>query len=326
MYWQDCLHLIGKDILTTHTVYWPTMLHAMGLPMPKHIFAHGWWLTGNAKMSKSAGNVVNPMDMIGKFGVDSFRYCLTAGMVPGQDASFTEESFILRYNTDLANDLGNMLSRVVKMSFKYFEGKVPVCGTPEDIDRELLAEAEKAIPAVKDAVENIKLDKGLDAVMNVVRAANRYMEKTAPWTLAKNGETDRLATVLYTAAESLRIVSALLLPVMPEKMKELRMALGFSAEEAVKADYDTLAAARLVSGSAMQDTPPLFPRIQVEKEDACNKKQPKAAKQEKAPAPAAEKKAKEEEMPAGLISVDDFFKTELKTAEVLEAEKVENSD
>lgn len=326
-YWQNCLHLIGKDILTTHTVYWPTMLHAMGLPMPKHIFAHGWWLTGNAKMSKSAGNVVNPMDMIGKFGVDSFRYCLTAGMVPGQDASFTEESFILRYNTDLANDLGNMLSRVVKMSFKYFEGKIPSCGAMEEPDKELLAEAEKAIPAVMEAVRNIKLDKGLDAVMNVMRAANRYMEKTAPWTLAKNGETERLATVLYTAAESLRIASALLLPVMPEKMKELRMALGFRAEDAVKADYETLAASRLTSGSAMVDIAPLFPRIMVEKEDACNKKQPKAAKQEKVPAPAAEKKAKEaEEVPAGMISVDDFFKTELKTAEVLEAEKVENSD
>ena len=163
--------------------------------------------------------------------------------------------------------------------------------------------------------------------MNVMRAANRYMEKTAPWTLAKNGETQRLATVLYTAAESLRIASALLLPIMPEKMKELRMALGFRAEDAVKADYETLASSRLTSGSAMVDIAPLFPRIMVEKEDACNKKQPKAAKQEKVPAPAAEKKAKEAgEVPAGMISVDDFFKTELKTAEVLEAEKVENSD
>ena len=324
-YWAESLHLIGKDILTTHTVYWPTMLHAMNLPMPKHIFAHGWWLTGNAKMSKSAGNVVNPMDMIGKFGVDPFRYCLTAGMVPGQDASFTEESFILRYNTDLANDLGNMLSRVVKMAFKYFEGKVPPCGTLEEIDNELLSEAEKAVPAVRAAVENIKLDKGLEAAMNVVRAANRYMEKTAPWTLARKGETERLATVLYTAAESLRIVSALLLPVMPEKMKELRLSLGFSPEEAAKADYAALASTHLVSGTPMRDTPPLFPRILAEKGDApCCRKGEAPAKKETPAAGKQEEKAAEEN--ANVVTVEDFFRTELKTAEVLEAKKLENSD
>ena len=136
-YWTSCMHLIGKDILTTHSVYWPTMLQAIGLPMPKTIFAHGWWLTGNRKMSKSLGNVVNPMDMADKYGVDAFRYFLLAAMTPGNDASFTEEDFLQRFNTDLANDLGNLLSRVVKLSIKNFGGRLPAPPPLQPLEMEL---------------------------------------------------------------------------------------------------------------------------------------------------------------------------------------------
>ena len=236
-WWSGAHHLIGKDILTTHTVYWPTMLKAMDLPMPKSIFAHGWWLSGQDKMSKSLGNVVNPMDMMNLFGVDAFRYCLMAEMVLGNDASFTQSSFIKRYNSDLANDLGNMLSRAVKLTIKYFEGRIPAPGGYEAPDRELRDQALASIPLMRSAVENMKIDRGIDGVMNVVRAANRYMEKTAPWTLAKEGNMARLATVLYTTAETLRIVSGLLLPVMPCKMKEFRMKLGLPEEIAEKSDF-----------------------------------------------------------------------------------------
>ncbi|MBQ6597488.1 MAG: methionine--tRNA ligase, partial [Lentisphaeria bacterium] len=261
-WWSVAHHIVGKDILTTHTVYWPTMLHAIGLPMPQSIFAHGWWLNGSEKMSKSLGNVVNPMDMIDVFGVDAFRYCLMAEMVLGQDASFTEESFVKRYNSDLANDLGNMLSRAVKLTIKNFDGRIPEPGEYEDVDKELMTLVQAAPSALRTAVENMRLDRGVDEVMNVVRAANRYMEKTAPWTLAKQGNTARLGTVLYTAAETMRVVSGLLLPVMPEKMKELRMTLGLSEADAVCGDYEKLSSwGVLMPGTAVKDITALFPRI-----------------------------------------------------------------
>ena len=150
-YWTSCIHLIGKDILTTHSVYWPTMLKAIGLPMPKTIFAHGWWLTGSRKMSKSLGNVVNPMDMADKYGVDAFRYFLLAAMTPGNDASFTEEDFLQRFNTDLANDLGNLLSRVVKLSIKNFGGTLPAPPPLQPLELELLSKEQDLVDAGADS-------------------------------------------------------------------------------------------------------------------------------------------------------------------------------
>ncbi|MBR3505590.1 MAG: methionine--tRNA ligase, partial [Lentisphaeria bacterium] len=239
-YWTSCIHLIGKDILTTHSVYWPTMLHAIGLPMPKTIFAHGWWLTGSRKMSKSLGNVVNPMDMADKYGVDAFRYFLLAAMTPGNDASFTEEDFLQRFNTDLANDLGNLLSRVVKLSIKNFGGTLPPPPPLQPLEMELLSKAGLAVKQLENELNAMKLDRGINAVMNVVREANKFLERTAPWTLAKEGKTDRLAAVLYTAAQTLDIVSGLLFPIMPEKMTQLRRSLGLSDEEIVKTDFASL--------------------------------------------------------------------------------------
>ena len=328
-WWSASHHLIGKDILTTHTVYWPTMLHAMNLPMPQSIFAHGWWRNGEEKMSKSLGNVVNPMDMIGIFGVDAFRYCLMAEMVLGQDASFTEESFIKRYNSDLANDLGNMLSRAVKLTLKYFDGRIPQPGAYTEDDRYLMDLALAAPGALRNAIDNMRLDRGVEEVMNVIRAANRYMEKTAPWTLAKNNEMERLGTVLYTASETLRIVSGLLLPIMPEKMKELRMTLGMSEEEAANGNLAKLSAWNgLAIGSAVQDIVALFPRIQKEKEKA-PAAAPEAKPEKKASAPVKEEKKNSETVAVagdGLISIEDFGRIQLKTAKVLEAEKVEGAD
>lgn len=206
-WWPASYHLIGKDILTTHSVYWPTMLKAIGLPMPKTIFAHGWWLTGSTKMSKSLGNVINPMDMVDRCGVDAFRYFLMAEMSPGNDANFTEESFVARYNSDLANDLGNLLSRVLKMTLRSTDGVIPPPGAPTADEEELNSEVSAAIDAMETSLAALKFDQGIAAAMNAVRAGNRYMEKTAPWTLAKKGETERLNTVLYTAANALRQIS-----------------------------------------------------------------------------------------------------------------------
>ena len=323
-WWSVAHHIVGKDILTTHTVYWPTMLHAIGLPMPQSIFAHGWWMSGSMKMSKSLGNVIDPMYMIEVFGVDAFRYCLMAEMVLGQDAMFTKDSFVKRYNSDLANDLGNMLSRAVKLTIKNFDGRIPEPGEYEDVDKELMTLVQAVPAALRTAVENMRLDRGVDEVMNVVRAANRYMEKTAPWTLAKQGNTARLGTVLYTAAETMRVVSGLLLPVMPEKMKELRMTLGLSEADAVCGDYEKLSSwGVLTPGTAVKDITALFPRI-VPKEE------------EKAEPPKAEKKAETKPEPKttetvavggdSVVTIDEFFRSQLKTAKVLEAEKVEGAD
>ena len=318
-FWTHCLHLIGKDILTTHSVYWPTMLHAMGLPMPKTIFAHGWWLTGSRKMSKSLGNVVNPMDMADKYGVDAFRYFLLAAMTPGNDASFTEEDFLQRFNTDLANDLGNLLSRVVKLSIKNFGGTLPAPPPFQPLEMELLSKAGLAVNQLESELNAMKLDRGIAAVMNVVREANKFLERTAPWTLAKEGKTDRLAAVLYAAAQTLEIVSGLLFPIMPEKMTLLRRSLGLSEEEITRTDFQSL---REFAGSStkrtMIDMPPLFPRIVAEKpEEAAPAKPEKQKKEIKAP------KAKDTVVPEGMVTIEQFFKTQLRTAKVLEAERIE---
>ncbi len=310
-WWPASYHLIGKDILTTHTVYWPTMLKAMNLEMPKTIFAHGWWLIGKDKMSKSRGNVVNPMDMAEKYGVDAFRYFLLAEMTMGNDASFSEEAFILRYNSDLANDLGNLLSRVLKMTLRN-GGTVPQPGEYSAEENELFAALHNAISATESSIKEMRLETGIAAILEAVRAGNRYLEKTAPWTLLKQGNTEKLNTVLYVCAELLRNVSVLLYPVMPEKMGDLREAIGLERELDVNI-RDLTRGGNVMTGKVMKDREPLFMRIMVEKENA----QPKAVK-----AKVKEEKKVEE---APLISIDKFFETKLKTAKVLTAEKVPDS-
>lgn len=316
-WWPCSYHLIGKDILTTHTVYWPTMLHAMGLPMPQSIFAHGWWLIGQDKMSKSLGNVVNPMEMCEKYGVDAFRYVLLSEMTLGQDASFTENVFVTRYNSDLANDLGNFVSRVLKMIGKNFDSKIPVCGELQTIDTDFIAEVQRAIPLLTESVEKMRIDKGIAAVIESIRAANRYFDKTAPWTLAKNNDTARLGTVLYVAAEALRIVSVALTPLMPEKMKVLQASLGLSENEHVMF-ADVVKFGQLHSGAAITDPGALFQRIEV-------------LKTESTPAPVKEKAPKApkksvEVLPEGIITIDDFKKVQLRVVKIVHVEKVPNSE
>jgi methionyl-tRNA synthetase len=287
------------------------MLKAIGLPMPKTIFAHGWWLTGNAKMSKSAGNVVDPMAMIDKAGVDAFRYFLLSEMSPGSDANFSEESFISRYNSDLANDLGNLLSRVSKMILRS-GGVIPEAGELQDIDSELLEAAKNAVSVMAENLIQYKPDQGIDAAMGVIRAGNRYLEKCAPWQLAKSGDTARLATVLYCSAEALRHVAVLLEPVMPQKMAELAKVLGYA--DGVICPISELAEKPSdLAGRTVSDTAALFPRILVEEEKAAPAAKPEKKKEKKA------EKAPEE---VSLISIDDFFKSKLKTAKIVAAERV----
>jgi methionyl-tRNA synthetase len=305
--WPADYHLIGKDILTTHTVYWPTMLKAMGVPQPKTVFAHGWWLVGRDKMSKTAGNVVNPMDFADKYGVDAFRYFLMAEMTLGQDASFTEDAFGRRYNAELANDLGNMLNRVMKLISSNCDGKVPEPGTDGEDEKVLRKSALAGVAGMIDAVENMKLDAGIAGIAAVVREANRYFEKRQPWKLAKDPEKkEELATVLYTGVEVLRIVSGMLFPVMPSKMAELRQLLGFGDGDPNVELLSKWGSTK--PGAKVGELVSLFPRIKIKRSDDVEEK-------------AAETVVKEPK-----ITYEDFSSVQLKTATVLEAEKVEGAD
>ncbi len=314
-WWPASYHLIGKDILTTHTVYWPTMLKAIGVEMPETIFAHGWWLVGRDKMSKTAGNVVNPIEFAEKYGVDPFRYFLMAEMSLGQDASFTEDAFIRRYNAELANDLGNMLSRVTKLIRANFDGVVPECGPLGPEEEHLRDVTLKAATDMVEAVDRMRIDLGLSGLAGAVREANRYIEKREPWALAKKGEEARveLGTVLYTAAEALRVVSGMFYPTMPGKMSELRQVLGCPAGDP---EFDSLSQwGGLQSGVAIGEMRSLFPRIEAKKPEGGGADKP-TGKQKKGQAPAG----------VALIEFTDFTKVDLRTATVLEAEKVEGAD
>ena len=319
--WPAQVHLIGKDILTTHTVYWPTMLKAAGLPMPRTIFAHGWWLIGQTKMSKSLGNVINPMDMIDRYGVDAFRYFLMAEMTLGQDASFSEEAFIRRFNADLANDLGNLLSRVVSMIHRYHGGRVPAPSADAGEQPEIAA-LRASIASAADRLESglpaFHLDASLAAVIAAVREGNRFLEVRAPWTQAKQADRQPLFDTLYAAADGLRAVSALLAPVMPQKMRELRAALGIGREPVMQ---EARVSNGLTPGAALPAPgDPLFPRIQPvdEKAPAPSPPEPTAPKAARAarPAPA----------PAAELPYDEFTRMDLRTARVLAAERVEGAD
>ncbi len=322
-WWPCSCHLIGKDILTTHTVYWPTMLQAMGLPQPEMIFAHGWWLVGRDKMSKTAGNVVNPMDFADKYGVDAFRYFLMSEMSLGQDASFTEEAFVRRYNADLANDLGNLLSRVMQMVTSYCGGKIPAPAAPGPEEEQLRDTTLTAVDQAMACIKAMRPDQGVAAMTDVVRVANRYLERRQPWTLGKTGKIEELGTVLYSAAEVLRIVAGMLYAVMPGKMSELRATLGLPPG---LPDFGKLRQwGVLEPGAAVAKAAGLFPRIQPPAPDASAGAS--AAPAGVAPA-ASTATVSPATAPTGVVPLAyaDFQKVHLRTAIVRAAERVPGAD
>ncbi|MBN1813404.1 MAG: methionine--tRNA ligase [Anaerolineae bacterium] len=257
--WSQAIHLIGKDILTTHAVYWPTMLRAIGLSQPKTIFAHGWWVVRGTKMSKSLGNVARPLDLVDVYGVDAFRYFLTRDMARERDVEFDVEIVAQRYRSALANDLGNLLHRLVDMVGRYCDGRIPEPGESTDEEAALRERCESLTPQAFERVEAIAPNEVLALAMDVVRGINGYLERTAPWRRAKEGQTQRVATSLYTAAEALRLTSILLHPVLPERTAELWRRLGWQPVEPLKAG---LTWGGLQPGAQVVAGLPLFPRIE----------------------------------------------------------------
>jgi methionyl-tRNA synthetase len=299
-WWPATYHLIGKDIVTTHCVYWPTMMKAAGIPMPETIFAHGWWLVADTKMSKSLQNVVKPLDLIDIYGVDPVRYFLMRDMVLGQDANFSEEYFIKRYNSDLANDFGNLASRIATLIRKNFNGVVPRIQQIRDEENTIISTARKLPNNIDTLVENLRLNDAIEEIVSFIRSINKYMEVRQPWKLVKNDQA-AAGTVLYTAAEAMRISAILLHPVMPGKIDDLLVAL-----PTITSNRMELVWGQLKPGEALGDIPILFPRI--DKSPSTKSKTQLAKPQE------------------AQINIDNFAKVKLMTARVLAAEKVPKSE
>lgn len=255
-WWPATVQLIGKDILTTHAVYWSTMLFAMDLPLPQSIFAHGWWLTADTKMSKSLGNIVNPLDLIDEYGVDAVRYFLMREMVLGQDANFTIDAFIKRYNSDLANDFGNLLNRVSGLIGKYFDACIPPCGDLTTDDNAVRAACSDLQAKETELIGQMRIHDAIEETLKIVRQVNKYMEVQAPWKVAKTDLT-RAGTILYTATEALRVSAFHLLPVMPDRAGTVLDILG-----AREASFEW---GGLTAGVVLQSHEALFPRLEVDK-------------------------------------------------------------
>jgi methionyl-tRNA synthetase len=258
-YWPVDVHLIGKDILRFHAVYWPTFLMAAGLPLPKKVFAHGWWTVEGQKMSKSLQNVVEPNMLIDKYGVDAVRYFLLREVPFGLDGDFSHTALIQRINSDLANDIGNLLSRSTAMAVKYFGGVLPAPGTPTETDQALKAKTVEMVGIVDKFIDEMAFSKALQAIWEVISAGNKYIDDTAPWSLAKDpANAERLATVMYCLLESQRITHCIISAFMPATSTKALASLGWT--EAVS--QDGLAWGGLKVGTTVTKAEALFPRME----------------------------------------------------------------
>ena len=312
-YWPADLHMVGKEIVRFHTIIWPALLMALGLELPKEVYGHGWLLIGGDKMSKSKGNVVDPFILSDRYGVDAVRYFLLREVPFGSDGVYTNEALITRTNADLANDLGNLVSRTTAMITQYFGGKVPAPTKAEEIDGELISMSVAALGKVRENVENLLIPESLSEIFRLIQRANKYIDETMPWALAKDpNQRERLATVLYNLAEVIRVSAVLISPFMPDTARKIydHLCLGElpSDFESVKTFGGLPVGGDVVKGEA------LFPRRDVKKELAELEKLAESADK------------KEEKKDGGYITIDDFSKVKLAAAKVLACEKVEGSD
>ncbi|MGO1712747.1 MAG: methionine--tRNA ligase, partial [Senegalia sp. (in: firmicutes)] len=321
-YWPADIHFVGKEIVRFHTIIWPALLLALGEELPKQVFGHGWILFDNDRMSKSKGNVVYPESIIELYGVDALKYFLLREFTFGQDGSFTKEKFMNRLNSDLANDLGNLVSRTVAMIGKYNGGIIPQAKKTGEFDDKLKNIAISTPSLVDGHMDDLKYSSALEEIWKLIGRTNKYIDETTPWILAKyDDKKDRLDTVLYNLAESIRIISVLIRPFMENTSNEIWKQLGIDS-----GDYTTWESlsnfASLESGLKVRKEAPMFPRLEVEKEIEKLDKLNKKLIEER-----TGKKGEEEiEVEENYISIDEFDKVDLKIAEIVKAEKHPDAD
>ena len=322
-YWPADVHIIGKDILRYHTIYWPIILMALGEPLPKQVFGHPWLLSGVDKMSKSRGNVMYADDLAELFGVDAIRYYVLSEMPFASDGTITYETIISRFNSDLANTLGNLVNRTVAMCEKYFGGVIPAPAQECDFDADLKAVCAKTVSAVAEKMDALRVADALELVVALARRSNKYIDETEPWVLAKSEDCkERLGTVIYNLLESIRIIAVLLEAFMPDTANKIYAQIG-GCDMSIESIQSFGA---LAAGQKVGKAEPLFVRLdetkKLEEIKTFNeKKYPKAKEEKKEKAD-----SKKDEMPPSQITIDDFAKLDLRVAKIVSAEKIEGTD
>lgn len=320
-FWPADVHLMSKEIVRFHTIYWPIMLMALGLPLPKKVFSHGWILMKDGKMSKSKGNVVDPIQLTDRYGLDALRYYLLREVPFGSDGVFTPEGFVERTNYDLANDLGNLLNRTIAMIKKYFDGQMPAYIASEtDIEQSLEELQTETIDKVENALENMQFSVALSSLWQLISRTNKYIDETEPWILAKDDTNkERLGNVMAHLAESLRKIAIMLQPFLTEAPKEIFRQLGLDTD--TLNDWDNVYGnGQIKAGTSVQKGNPIFPRLDVDKEVETIKAMMQKPVQEENKSESQVPEQKEE------IAIDDFMKLDLRVAEVLKAEPVKKTN
>lgn len=326
-YWPADVHLVGKEIVRFHTIIWPIMLMALGIELPKQVFGHGWLILEGGKMSKSKGNVIDPVILVEKFGVDAIRYFLLREIPFGADGVFSNRALIDRINYDLANDLGNLINRTVTMIEKYFDGCIPAPQEEGDYDRDLINMAVETPLRVEELMNKLQFSNALSEIWRLIGRTNKYIDETMPWVIAKDENSkDRLGTVLYNLAEAIRIISVLISPFMPNTPRKIWSQLGIK-DENLGTWESVLKWGNLQPGIKVSRGQPIFPRIEENGDNKTDVLQKQDRNNEKGSEGNKGKTIKQENNGnVDYITIDDFAKLDLRVADVLKAERIEGAD